>query len=853
MWWFRNLGLENFFWLRLGYRYLVFAVFTLLFFFIFFLNFWVGSRYLGTTAPPPETEQTTSRYRELVRRFRTGSIRVYAPFSLALAVLLAWPLYKQWEGTLLYVFSRPAGFEDPYFGNDISFYLFSLPLYHNLLQELLIALALLTGGLLLLYWLERQMLTKAELSLPRGAKIHLSLLLILLFGVGLWWMFLQRYDLLYLNTHEPQFYGPGFVEMWVILPLLYLTIAGSASLAVALVYLLHRRQGVRLLIISLVLIGLGLGLRYTNFLPDFVQNYYVKPNEISREQPFIQKNITATLRAYNVHQVETREVPLAEESGEALVAQIGASLRNIPVWDKEILGAVFQQLQELRTYYEFTGVSVDRYLVKGMLQQVYLAARELNLRALPAGAQNWVNERLKYTHGFGEVMTPAAQGGDEPMTWFIQGIPPTSEFGFALGQSAIYYGRADYNPVIAPNASGEVGFPVGDTITEYNYAGKGGVPVSNMFRKLIFAIYFGEKDIFFTTKTTRDSRMLFRRNIVERIKTITPFFTLDKDPYLVVTAKGLYWIQDAYTMSDRYPGSQPHDQGFNYIRNSVKIIVDAYNGTVDYYVAEPEDPIIQAYRRIYPGLLKNLADMPEDLRPHVRYPQDLFNVQLEMYRKYHQSVEEFYKQEDLWVFPVLERGAKPGKIEPYYLTLNLIDHSRSDFLMLCPMTPKARSNLRSLCVMGCDPPNYGKMIVYTFPKGSLFFGPSQVDAMIDQDTKVSSQLTLWNQLGSQVERGRIIVLPVEGSIVYIQPVYLKASGRLKIPQLKRLIICKNETVVMEPTLEEGFARLEERFQNRSERTRRRLQELEPGTGKVVPAPPPMEEKQQPQTQPQSAP
>ena len=621
----------------------------------------------------------------------------------------------------------------------------------------------------------------------------------------------------------------------------------------ALVYLLHRRQGVRLLIISLVLIGLGLGLRYTQFLPDFVQNYYVKPNEISREQPFIQKNITATLRAYNVHQVETREVPLAGESGEAQVAQIGASLRNIPVWDKEILGDVFQQLQELRTYYEFTGVSVDRYLVKGMLQQVYLAARELNLRALPAGAQNWINERLKYTHGVGAVMIPAAQGGDEPMTWFIQGIPPTSEFGFELGQPAIYYGRADYNPVIAPNASGEVGYPMGDTITEYNYTGKGGVPISNMFRKLIFAIYFGEKDIFFTTKTTRDSRMHFRRNIVERIKTITPFFTLDKDPYLVVTPKGLYWIQDAYTMSDRYPGSQPHDQGFNYIRNSVKIIVDAYNGTVDYYVAEPEDPIIQAYRRIYPGLLKNLADMPEDLRPHVRYPQDLFNVQLEMYRKYHQSVEEFFKQEDLWVFPVLERGAKPGKIEPYYLTLNLIDHSRSDFLLLCPMTPKARSNLRSLCVMGCDPPNYGKMIVYTFPKGSLFFGPSQVDAMIDQDTKVSSQLTLWNQLGSQVERGRIIVLPVEGSIVYIQPVYLKASGRLKIPQLKRLIICKNETVVMEPTLEEGFARLEERFQTRSERARRRLQELEPGTGKVVPAPPPMEEKQQPQTQPQPAP
>ena len=321
------------------------------------------------------------------------------------------------------------------------------------------------------------------------------------------------------------------------------------------------------------------------------------------------------------------------------------------------------------------------------------------------------------------------------MNWFIQGIPPTSAYGFEIGQPAIYYGRSDFGPVIAPNDSKEMGYPAGDTVTEYSYTGKGGVPISNIFRKLIFAIYFGEKDIFFTTKTNRDSRMLFRRNIVEAIKTLTPFFTLDKDPYIVTTPNGLYWIQDAYTMSTLYPGSQPHNLGFNYIRNSVKIIVDAYNGSVDYYVAEPEDPIVQAYRRIYPGMLKNLAAMPEDLKAHVRYPKDLFEIQLSIYRKYHQTVEEFYKQEDLWEFPLMERGPKPGRINPYYLTLNLIDHGRSDFLLLCPMTPKGRANLRALCVVGCDPPNYGKLIVYTFPKGALFLGPSQVDAMINQDTE----------------------------------------------------------------------------------------------------------------------
>jgi uncharacterized protein len=598
-----------------------------------------------------------------------------------------------------------------------------------------------------------------------------------------------------------------------------------------------------------VILTLGIGLRYTQFLPDTVQRYIVQPNEISREQAFMQKNIDATVRAYNIHKVETREDPILHD-GESRVNKIGVSLRNIPVWDKDVLKDVFEQLQELRTYYEFSGVSVDRYTVNGALQQVFLAARELNLKALPPEARNWINERLKYTHGFGVVMTPAAQGGDEPLNWFIQGIPPTSAYGFEIGQPAIYYGRSEFGPVIAPNDSGEMGHPVGDTTAEYNYQGTGGVPISNMFRKLVFALYFGERDIFFTTKTNRDSRMLFRRNIVEAIKTLTPFFTLDKDPYIVTTSKGLYWIQDAYTMSDRYPGSQPHYLGFNYIRNSVKIIVDAYNGSVDYYVADPEDPIIQAYRRMYPGLLKPLDAIPQELKAHVRYPRDMFDIQLSVYQKYHQSVEEFYKQEDLWEFPMMERNKKLDRMTPYYLTLNIIDPDRPDFLLLCPMTPKGRSNLRALCVVGSDAPNYGKMIVYTFPKGSLFLGPSQVEAIINQDTRVSEQLTLWNQMGSQVERGRMIVLPVMGSLVYIQSVYLKAAARLKIPQLKRLIIVKNDTVVMESTLEEGFAKLEERFQAQSDRARRRMQEINPGTGET---PTPPSEEKQPQPAPQSTP
>lgn len=845
LWWHRSVGFERFFWLRLGYRYLIFAASTLLFFIFFFLNFWVGSRYLGRLTPTTQSEAAATRYRNLVQRFRTGSMRVYLPFSLLLGILVAWPLYERWEDTLLFVFAPPAGVVDPYFGTDISFYFFTLPIVKILIREWLITVSLLIAGLALLYWLESRMLSKVEEQIPRGAKSHLIVLVILLFGLSLWWVFLERFELVYAQTRAPIFFGPGFVEMRIILPLLYASILGILALTISLILYVVGRRGQKLLIGSVIFLVVVLGLRYTQFLPDLVQRYIVKPNEITREAPFIQKNIDATRQAYNVQQVEIRDDPITDGESGPRVSKIGTSLRNIPVWDKEVLIDVFAQLQQLRTYYEFTGISVDRYLVRNQLQQVYLAARELNLDALPMSARNWINERLKYTHGFGVVMTPAAQGGDEPLHWFIRGIPPTSDYGFEITQAAIYYGRADLAPVIAPNDVKEMGHPVGDSVTEYSYTGKGGVPIHNLLRKLVFAIYFGEKDIFFTTKTNRDSRMLFRRNIIEAVKALTPFFILDRDPYLVVTPEGLYWIQDAYTTSSFYPGAQPHAGGFNYIRNSVKIIIDAYNGSIDFYLFEPTDPIVRAFQRMYPGLLKDKEDMPAALKPHVRYPRDLFNVQLEIYRKYHQTVEEFYKQEDLWEFPVVERGSKGSRIYPYYLTLNLIDQERADFLLLCPMTPKARANLRALVVVGCDPPHYGKLVVYTFPKGSLFLGPSQVDAIIDQDTEVSSQFTLWNQMGSQVERGRMIVVPVMGSLVYIQSVYLKSESALRIPQLKRLIVCKSDTVVMEPTLEEGFARLEERIQSQSERARQRLREITPDSA-PQPAPPPVDPPSTPQ-------
>lgn len=826
LWWFRSLGYEAYFWLRLTYSYLILGGFTLLFFLIFFLNFWVASRFLGSSVNEGLSPVARPRVRALLAKFRSGSLRVYAPFSLALGLLMAWPLYQHWEETLLLLFAPPAGVTDPVFGKDISYFLFSLPVYREILGTLLLSLLLLFFGLLLLYWLESRVLKKLDRHLPRGVRIHLSVVVFLLFLVGVWDFWLQRHSLLYVSSHADLFPGPGFVEMRVILPLIWLSLLSLLATAVFLIYYLNTRRGLKALVLLTTLFFIVLWARYSPFLPNLVEQYVVKPNEISRERPYIEKSIRATLAAYDLDRVERREYRIEEVPWDLTGPRMRLNLRNIPVWDREVLQDVYQQLQELRTYYRFTSVDVDRYTVNQMYQQVFLAPRELNLENLPPGVRNWVNEHLKYTHGYGVVMTPAAQGGEEPMTWFIKDIPPRSDYGFQIEQPGIYYGLADLGYAIAPNDSREIDYPTeeGNQLTDYQ--GRGGVPIHSLFRKLLFAVYFKEKDIFFTTKTNSQSRILFRRNIVERIKTITPFFLLDEDPYVVVTPKGLFWIQDAYTYSNRYPYAQSHHQKLNYLRNSVKIVVDAYNGTVDYYLADLRDPIIRAYQRMYPGLLKSLDRMPPELKSHLRYPKDLFEIQMEIYAKYHQTDPEiFYKQEDLLEFPEIHHNGTRVRLKPYYLTLNLIDREKFEFILLCPMTPRARANLRALCVVGCDGENYGKILVYNFPKGLLVYGPSQVDAFIDQDTQISEQLTLWNQLGSQVERGRMILLPIPGAVLYIQPVYLKAAAGVKIPQLKRLIINKGEVTVMEPSLEEGLAKLDKRLKELKERARQRLERL----------------------------
>jgi uncharacterized membrane protein (UPF0182 family) len=697
LWWFESLGFLNYFFWRLTYRFFILGVFSLVFFLIFFLNFWVASRFLGTVAPDAEQPVLArSRYRFFLQKFRSGSLKVYAPFSLILAIVLAWPFFRRWEETLLFLFARDAGVKEPVFGLDVSYFLFSLPIYLTILHTLVFTLILLFLGLVLLYWLEKRYLATQERHLPRGAKIHLSVMVLLIFVVGIWDLILQRYSLLYTTAHQAIFYGPGYVEMNVVLPLIWVCIVFLCITAVTFVFYINTRKGPKVLALSSVLFLLALGARYSSFLPNLVQQYMVKPNEISREGPYISNNVQATLAAYDLDRVERRDYRIEQMEWNLQAPLVKTNLRNIPVWDQKVLLDVYQHLQELRTYYKFPDVDVGRYTVGGVYQQVFLAPRELSLADLPSGVRNWINERLKYTHGYGVVMTPAAQGGEEPMTWFIHDIPPQSDYGFTISQGGIYFGMLNYGYVIAPNESRELNYPTSEGNRLSDYRGKDGIPVHSLFRRLLFSFYFQERDILFTGKTVGDSKILMRRNVVERIKALTPFFLLDKDPYIVVTKKGLYWIQDAYTTSTHYPYSQPYEiseakpelrpegktevkpggkpevkakeKRINYIRNSVKILVDAYNGTVDYYLANERDPIIQAYNRMYPDLLKPLKDMPPELKEHIRYPKDIFDIQVEIYAKYHQiDPGVFFRQEDLWEYPEIMHDRQPERMKPYYL------------------------------------------------------------------------------------------------------------------------------------------------------------------------------------------
>ena len=514
-----------------------------------------------------------------------------------------------------------------------------------------------------------------------------------------------------------------------------------------------------------------------------------------------------TRQAYGLEAVEEQDFPAEDRLTSAALERNSLTIKNIRLWDHGPLLTTFAQLQEIRTYYKFADVDVARYTVNGELRQVVLSAREMSYQHLPSRV--WINEHLTFTHGFGLVAGPVNRITPEglPELW-VKDIPPNASGGFPkITRPEIYYGELSNEYVIVRTKSQELDYPSGDQNVYSRYSGRGGVPVDSFLRKLGFAIRFGEIKILLSDDLTGESRVMMYRRVAERVRKAAPFIRFDRDPYLVVTADGrLVWIVDAYTSTDRYPYAQP-ERGLNYIRNSVKATVDAFDGTVVFYIADPKDPLVRTWARAFPGLFTPLDKMPADLRAHVRYPEDLFSIQAKMYGTYHmQDPQVFYNKEDLWTIPRLTQEGRDREIEPYFTIMRLPGEKREEFVLLSGFNPARRDNMIAIMAARADAPNYGGLIVYMFPKQKLVYGPRQIDARISQDPVISAAISLWNQQGSRVIRGSMLAIPIEESLIYVQPLYLSAEQGA-LPELRRVIVAFGNQIAMEPTLELSLQRI----------------------------------------------
>ena len=830
LWWYQSLKLESYFWLRLLYKYFLSGAVTLTFFAIFFFHFWIASRYLGLN-PPDDVLNNLDKRRRFQRFsdvFMSGSIKVYTPISFALAVFVAIPFYNQWETSLLFFFGRNSGITETIFGNDTSFYMLSYPIFMLIQKELLITAVLIFSMVGILYWLEHIFVPNQNKEFPLGAKIHLTVLIGFVVAFVVWGFLLHRFSLLFNDTHEPVFFGPGFVEIRYKLPLIWLGIVTFLATAIsAILFIFSEKHRIKApFLISFIAFLCVLGLPKVQFIPDLIQKLIVNPNPVRAEGSFMQHNINATLDAYDLKNIKTVDMTIKPDATDDIVAWgTQQHFDNIPVWDSGVLIHAYRQLQEIRPYYKFHSVDEDRYFITYHNRQVNLAAREVDISKLPSAAKNWENTHLRYTHGFGAVVSPAAQDADSPLVWYLRNLSMDSTVGFNVKYPDIYYGEGQYSYAIVPNNLKIVDISGSDPAMLNAYTGEGGIPIASLFRKALFSIFLKDEKIFFSTNITRESKLKIRRNITERISTVTPFLHLDKDPYLVLAKDRLYWIQDAFTLSNRYPISKPADddfleghQKFNYIRNSVKVVVDAYDGDVDFYVADPSDAIIQAYSRAYPGLLKPLNEMPEDLRKHLRYPRDLYYLQMKIFARYHQRDPAlFYEQAETW-----SRANVRGKpVMPYYQTMDFGNcNNKEEFVMIDPMTPINRENLSMIGVAGimdetkCGLEYNPGITVYRFGRNVQVNGPAQVEALVNQDPLISEQFTLWDQGGSRIEMGRMITLPMGNNILYVQPVYIAATNN-QIPQLIRVIVSIGNEVVMDRTLWSAFNRLKQIYAKRA--------------------------------------
>ena len=717
------------------------------------------------------------------------------------AFLVASFVSSQWMTLLSWWYQVPFGKNDPVLGYDAAMYVFTLPAL-ELVRGLLLALVLVTAvGVTAIYFVAGQaVLTPFGFRVEHRARRHLAWLAVAFFlvlAMGAWLSRLQE-----IVSTSGIIQGASYADVYGRIPAaLALTLASLVGAGLAAATALgnsNRHVIAGAVIYGLVMLG---GEGYASLL----QRFAVTPNEQVRETPFMEYNIAATREAYALDRVEEREL-----RGEATLTRKDieanrGTIDNVRLWDHQPLLETFGQIQEIRTYYDFVSVDNDRYRINGQNRQVMLSVRELNPAALPN--RTWVNERLVFTHGHGLTLGPVNQVTSEGLpVLFVRDLPPVTTVDLNITQPAIYFGELANDYAIVRTRAQEFDYPKGEDNVYTQYNGNGGIPLSSFWRKLLFAARFRNYQIILSDDITRESRIIFDRQIRRRIAKIAPFLVLDEDPYPVVSDGRILWIQDAYTVSDRYPYSTSSG-GVNYIRNSAKIVVDAYEGSVTFYNAEASDPIAQTLSKIFPTLFKPLSEMPADLRAHVRYPEGIFQIQASVYATYHMTNPAvFYNKEDQWEAPAVDSGGESSRMAPYYTMMKLPGEQTAEFIQMLPFTPRRRDNLASWMVARSDGEHYGKLQVFQFPKQTLVFGPQQVVARINQDQVISPQITLWNQQGSQVIQGTLMVIPIEESLIYVRPLYLRAQAG-RIPELTRVIVAYQNRIVMEPTLDLAMARL----------------------------------------------
>jgi uncharacterized membrane protein (UPF0182 family) len=732
--------------------------------------------------------------------------------TIVIAILFSF-IIGQWSGNawdlwLRFQNSIACGTQDPLFQRDLGFYLFELPFYKFLYQY---AFALLVFSALLsvaTYLFEGALaLSGRGLQLQIGTKprTHLAVIGTLFFLLFALKYRLGMFDLLY--SERGILYGAGYTDIKAHLPALQVMTVLSLVAALLVLWSILRQQW-RPGLAGIVLL-VGGSLIGTQILPALIQRFEVVPNEISKERPYIESSIQYTRQAYNIDKVQEKEFPSLETLTPALLKKNELTLQNIRLWDHRPLLRTFSQLQVIRPYYDFVDVDNDRYLIDGKYRQVSLSSRELSSAKLPS--RIWINEHLTFTHGYGLCLSPVNQITSEGLPqFFIKDLPPVSSTNLRVTRPGIYYGELTDSYCFVKTREKEFDYPSGTENVTTEYQGQGGIPVTGFLRKLMFSLYFREQNILLSREITGESRILFDRNLLTRVKKLMPFLLFDQDPYMVIDDKGeMYWILDAYTASDRYPYSHPVRRGINYLRNSVKITMDAYHGTVRMYLSDPSDPLIQVYGKIFPGVFRPMEEMPSDLRRHLRYPEDLFTLQAQIYATYHmKDPQVFYNKEDLWRMPTLSRQEGESIVEPYYTIMKLPQsEGGEEFLLMTPFAPANRENMIAWMAARCDAPHYGELVVYNFPKQRLVFGPAQIASRMNQDTEISRQLSLWNQKGSTVINGSLLVIPVEQSILYVQPLYLAAEQAGSLPELKRIIVAYGDKIAMEETFEQSLSRI----------------------------------------------